>query len=119
MKFQIGQGILAKIPFRDGHIPSYPRPYLIVDSSDSYIQVLNISSVAGKEHKLMFSTNMRIEKYNPPFLKDSFVKLDSLVQVLLIDCTKYNIKILHNSDRLERQNFKRLLKNTANIFYNN
>ena len=86
MRFQEGQGILGRIRFTDGIMPEYDRTYLIVTVTDSYIEVLNVSSVRGKERKLAFSTNERLRVYNPPFLKPSFVKLDSLTKVDLVDC---------------------------------
>lgn len=81
MQFIEGQGILAKIPYKDGPVPEYPRTYLVVEVSNEYIKVLNVSSIKGKERKLAFSTNERLQIYNPPFVKPSFVKLDSLTQV--------------------------------------
>ena len=75
----VGQGLLGKIKFKDGTFPQYDRPYLVVYVDNSKIGLLNVSSVAGKEHKLAFRSNHLIQKYNPPFIKSSFVKLDSLV----------------------------------------
>lgn len=99
--FQAGQGILGTIPFRDGNRPSSPRTYLIVEVTSTHISVLNVSSVAGKEHKLLFPTNRQIIKYNPPFLKDSFVKLDSLVTISVSDCATYRIHTLHGGACLD------------------
>ena len=79
--FRVGQGLLGRVAFRDGGIPEYDRPYLIVYVSDTEIGLLNVSSVAGKESKLLYPTNRNIVKYNPPFRKSSFVKLDSLTYI--------------------------------------
>lgn len=40
--------------------------------------MLNISSVNGKEHKLIRDSNELLLQYNPPFRVPSFVKLDAL-----------------------------------------
>ena len=75
--YKVGQAILGKIDFLDGQIPKYYRPYLIVKIFENEIGIINVSSIQGKEHKLLFSTNKELIKYNPPFDKPSFVKLDS------------------------------------------
>lgn len=79
--YQVGQGILGRIKFRDGEMPQYDRPYLIVQVNNNSIGVLNVSSVKGKEDKAIFNTNYVISNFNPPFIKPSFVKLDSLTIV--------------------------------------
>lgn len=94
----VGQGLLGKVKFTDGQMPSYPRTYLVISISSTQIGLLNVSSTAGKEHKLLYSTNRRLVHYNPPFLKDSFVKLDSLVYVAASEID--NFKILHNGECL-------------------
>jgi hypothetical protein len=99
--FEVGQGILGKLKFVDGTIPDKNRTYIIVDVSEDgqKIKVLNVSSVKGKEHKLAFPYNLRINRYNPPFLKDSFVKLDSLTEVDSSDFS--SIIILNNGNKLD------------------
>lgn len=81
MSFVVGQGILGKIRFKDGAFPAYDRTYLIVTAETNYIEVLNVSSIKGKERKLAFPTNERLRLYNPPFVMPSFVKLDSLTSI--------------------------------------
>lgn len=54
---------------------------LVVTARRDYIEVLNVSSIRGKERKLAFPTNERLRIYNPPFVMPSFVKLDSLTRV--------------------------------------
>lgn len=81
MGFIVGQGILGRIPFKDGEIPAYDRTYLIVTVETDYIEVLKVSSIRGKERKLAFRTNEPLRIYCPPFVKPSFVKLDSLTRV--------------------------------------
>ena len=110
MNFVVGQGILGKIRFKDGAFPAYDRTYLIVAVTENYIEVLNISSIKGKERKLAFSTNERLRLYNPPFLMSSFVKLDSLTRVDKDDWK--NFQILNSGrvlDEAELLRIKRLL----------
>ena len=47
--FVEGQGILGKIRFVDGELPEYNRTYLIINVTSEYIEVLNVSSIRGKE----------------------------------------------------------------------
>ena len=96
----LGQGIYGKARFVDGQYPAYDRPYLVVSVSPERIGILNVSSTAGKDHKLLFPTNRAILNYNPPFRKESFVKLDSLVYISTSDIC--NFRILHNGECLEK-----------------
>lgn len=95
-----GQGILGKIQFPDGTFPQYDRPYLVTKvHGDGSFDVINVSSVLGKAHKLLFPTNYPLITYNPPFKKASFVKIDSLVQNLKTsDITGF--KVLDNGKQL-------------------
>lgn len=79
--FTVGQAFLGRIRFPDGGVPQYDRPYLVVGVEGQYIEILTVSSVAGKEWKLTLPTNKEISNYDPPFPKRSFVKLDSLQRV--------------------------------------
>lgn len=101
-----GQGVLGKIRFVDGKYPAYDRTYLIVAVEKEYIEVLNVSSIRGKERKLAFPSNERLLLYNPPFLKPSFVKLDSLTKVDKSDWK--NLKTLHAGKPLDQTELKRI-----------
>ena len=94
MNFIEGHGILGRIRFVDGTMPDYDRTYLVVTVANDYIEVLNVSSIRGKERKLAFPTNERLRSYNPPFVMPSFVKLDSLTKVFKSDWE--NLQILNN-----------------------
>lgn len=109
MTFHQGQGILGKIRFIDGKLPNYNRTYLIVEVYCDYIEVLNVSSTQGKEHKLLFKANRKIINYYPPFAKPSFVKLDSLVQVPLKDCQ--NLIILAKGQTLDKNELQDIIEN--------
>ena len=80
---RVGQIILAKLKYKDGKGRLKKRPYLVVRVDGNEIDVLTVSSVEGKEHKLGFKSNYRLRNYNPPFIKDSFVKLDSIQKINL------------------------------------
>ena len=106
MNFIEGQGILGKVRFVDGEMPQYDRTYLVVNVDTDYIEEVNVSSIRGKERKLAISTNERLRVYNPPFVKPSFVKLDSLTK---IDRTDWgNIHLLSNGRTLDAGELTRI-----------
>ena len=107
MNFAAGQGILGRLPFANGSMPEYDRPYLVVSANDEYIEVLIISSIKGKERKLLFPSNERLKVYDPPFDKPSFVKLDSLMRVAKAGWTE--LKILRSGEPLNKTEFLRIL----------
>jgi len=78
-----GQGVLLRIStFGDGGSCDKPRTFLVIEIDDECqkIKLLNVSSVQGKERKLLYDSNIEIHKYNPPFLRPSYVKLDALYE---------------------------------------
>jgi len=81
MSLQPGQALLIKGFFANGSECSYPRPFLIIESSASVIRCLNVSSIKGKAAKLSYPSNKNISNYNPPFMYPSFVKLDELYEI--------------------------------------
>lgn len=106
MNFIEGHGILGKIQFKDGLMPLYDRTYLVVTVASDYIEVLNVSSIKGKERKLAYVTNERIKNYKPPFMLPSFVKLDSLTKVPQSDWG--GLKILFNGQTLDSKELARI-----------
>lgn len=72
-----GQGILLKLDYADGGLADKARTFLIISINEGKVNLLNISSIQGKLHKLMYPANKKILKYKPPFIKPSFVKLDA------------------------------------------
>lgn len=106
MNFVEGQGVLGKIRFVDGEFPAYDRTYLIVTVEQDYIEVLNVSSIKGKERKLAFPSNERLRVYNPPFVMPSFVKLDSLTRVESSDWK--NLQILNSGRTLDATELARI-----------
>lgn len=106
MSFIEGQGVLGKIRFVDGEFPAYDRTYLVVTTEPNYIEVLNVSSIRGKERKLAFPTNERLRSYNPPFMMPSFVKLDSLTRVESSDWS--NLQVLNSGRTLDETELARI-----------
>ena len=106
MSFIVGQGVLGKIRFVDGEFPTYDRTYLVVTAEADYIEVLNVSSIKGKERKLAFPTNERLRSYNPPFMMPSFVKLDSLTRVESADWD--NLHVLNAGRTLDKAELVRI-----------
>jgi len=106
MIFMEGQGILGKIRFLDGEFPAYDRTYLVITAKTDYIEVLNVSSIRGKERKLAFPTNERLISYNPPFVMPSFVKLDSLTRVDSSDWGK--LQVLNSGRTLDGAELARI-----------
>lgn len=108
MNFMEGQGVLGKIRFTDGEMPVYDRTYLVVLVEEEYIEILNVSSIKGKERKLAFSSNERLRVFNPPFLKPSFVKLDSLTRVSKVACQ--DLIVLNEGRTLDGDELARIKK---------
>jgi len=105
LNFKIGQGVLAKIKYKDGFGTPKNRPYLIVgiDYEGCKIKILNVSTVQGKETKLVrYKTNIKLIKYNPPFIRESFVKIDSSQNVDFGQAEKFRLlcdgKVLAKSE---------------------
>ena len=108
MSFMVGQGVLGKIRFVDGEFPAYDRTYLVITAETDYIEVLNVSSIKGKERKLAFPTNERLHSYNPSFMRPSFVKLDSLTRVERANWGE--LKVLHSGETLDGSELARIKK---------
>lgn len=89
--FIVGQAFWGRIHFPDGEYPAYERPYLVVGIDGEYIEILMVSSVTGKEWKLTLPTNREIFRYNPPFPRRTFVKLDSLQRVHISELSTVRI----------------------------
>ncbi|QWU14455.1 hypothetical protein [Paenibacillus sophorae] len=80
MDIQCGNGLWLKCFFANGNECGYPRPFLVISCNETTgtIQLLNVSSVLGKERKLLMDSNLQIMRHNPPFPDASFVKLDEV-----------------------------------------
>lgn len=102
--YKVGQCIKGCIPFEDGVQSLYDRPYVIIktDPLHQMLHILNISSSAGKEHKLLRSSNILLKKSIPPLRKSSFVKIDSCQQISFADARSFRLmsdgQLLHQED---------------------
>lgn len=106
--FVAGQAFWGKIRFPDGTFPAYDRPYLVVGIDGDYIEILTVSSVAGKEWKLTLPSNKEIFNYNPPFPRRTFVKLDSLQKVHITNLS--NVNIAKNGKTLDAVELSEIIK---------
>ena len=111
MIFKAGQGLFGKIKFVDGTSPAYDRAYLIVSVSQNCISTLNVSSLAGKEHKLLYSTNKEIKNHCPPFIKRTFVKLDSLTYISVNEAT--SMRLMSNGQVLDTNELEAIISMIA------
>jgi hypothetical protein len=108
MPFLVGQGLYGKIKFADGALPAYDRMYLIVSVTSDEIGTINVSSLAGKEYKLLrFPHNKEIVRHNPPFPKRSFAKLDSLTHIPISDAQK--MRVLAHGQTLDSTELRSIL----------
>lgn len=106
--FVTGQAFWGRIRFPDGEFPKYDRPYLVVGVNGEYIKILTASSVEGKEWKLTLPTNREISKYDPPFPKRTFVKLDSLQEIHIADFS--NIRIAREGKTLDELELSEIIR---------
>ena len=102
MTYKEGQALWGQVSFSNGQAPAYNRPYLIVTVLTDKIGIVDISTVQGKEKKLLYKTNYHISQYNPPLFKDSFAKLDSYRLIPLYTANRLKVmdggKTLNQSD---------------------
>jgi len=113
--FQVGHVIKVKMPFLDGIQSQYPRPYLIIRADADTVDILNISSTSGKEHKLLYPTNIAILRYNPPLNVPSFVKLDSMQTVKISDLHSWGVKLYGNGQPLNQEDTERILHRQSTL----
>lgn len=88
-----------------GEIGNKSRYMLVVEynKKDDVVKMINVSSLKGKEHKLLFSSNIEINNY-PPLPVPSFEKIDTLYIIdYFKDLDKY---IAFKGQVLEKIQFK-------------
>ena len=82
---EVGQVLSLKIRFNNkGDIAKVPHPYIIASVTDDYVEILQIDSLKGKEHKALFASNKVIFYDNPQETvidKDSYVQLDNRLTI--------------------------------------
>lgn len=101
MQIVPGKGLLLRIPYADGEPADKQRPFLVINVQNRFIEMLNVSSVKGKERELLWPSNKLIMKYYPPFCAPSFVKLDSLYEIELFE--ELNYLVLEGGKLLDQQ----------------
>lgn len=78
-----GDILYCKIPFKNGSITPYPRFYVVVEVTDTIFKCLNMSSIRGKERKLLYPSNKEIFNCIPPMRKRTMIKLDEEYEIEL------------------------------------
>lgn len=111
----IGEAYLGKVSFVDGFKPLYSRPYLVIEVLPSGVYILNVSSSKGKESKLLLATNYELKQYNPPFIKPSFVKLDSKKFISFEELQ--TLKLLSNGKKLNSSDLSNILRKTKSFSF--
>ena len=75
-----GQILNFNPPKLDGNFISDKRRYMVITNHNEKLEMINISSLKGKERKLMFPGNIKL--YNrKPFLAPSFAKVDTIYKM--------------------------------------
>lgn len=126
---KIEEGHLLKFipPILDGMSAGNKKRYMLVINSDdenNTIEMINVSSIKGKEHKLLYDSNIEIKNYNP-LPVPTFAKLDTLYTIDnfsdLSNCISFNGNKIDNSEianiKLERYKYIRNSNSTNVINY--
>lgn len=101
-----GQILNFNPPKLDGNVVSDKRRYMVITNDNEKLEMINISSLKGKERKLMFSGNVKL--YNrEPFLAPSFARVDTVYK------TEYFPKleefISFGGEKLNKEDFNNIL----------
>lgn len=126
---KIEEGHLLKFipPILDGMSAGNKKRYMLVincDDENNIIEMINVSSVKGKEHKLLYDSNIEIKNYNP-LPVPTFAKLDTLYTIDnfsdLSNCISFNGTKIDNSEianiKLERYKYIKNSNSTNVINY--
>ncbi len=84
--------------------------YMLVTKNDvtnNKIEMINVSSIKGKEHKLIYNSNIIINNYSP-LPKPSFAKLDTMY--LLDNFETLNKYIAFEGKKLSGKEFLDIIK---------
>lgn len=86
-RLEVGQVLSLKIRFNNsGEISTVKHPYLIVDINDSLnvVEIAQLDSLTGKEHKAAFRSNKVIFNRDPVETvidKDSYIQMDNIIRI--------------------------------------
>lgn len=117
-----GQILNFNPPKLDGNFVSDKRRYMVITNDNERLEMINISSLKGKERKLMFLGNIKL--YNrEPFLAPSFAKVDTTYKIEyfpeLEEFISFGGKKLNKEDfnniLLEREEYITITKNINEI----
>ncbi|ENH96737.1 hypothetical protein J416_09574 [Gracilibacillus halophilus YIM-C55.5] len=102
--------LLLQLPFADGGLPTYSRPFLVIKKDNGYLNLLNVSSVFKKEKKLFYPSNKLIDPahHYPPFRKSSFVKMDIIYRV--VDSVNLENFIMDSGGKLHSEAFDNIIQ---------
>lgn len=127
MKIEEGQLLKFIPPILDGNSYSNKKRYMLVlncEDENNMIEMINVSSIKGKEHKLLYDSNIEIKNYKP-LPVPTFAKLDTLYTIdNFIDLQKFisfnGIKINNleiSNIKLQRYNYIKKCNPTNVINY--
>ena len=93
---------MVKLGYADGGCANYNRPFLIIDIIDGYIYALNVSSLPGKTEKILYDSNIAINRFKPLFKVKSIVKVDAIYIIPIVNglekCLMAKGQMLHDAD---------------------
>lgn len=93
-------------PKLDGDFVSDKRRYMVITDDNEELEMINISSLKGKERKLMFPGNIKL--YNrEPFLAPSFAKIDTIYKIEYFPELEEFISF--GGEKLNEEDFKTIL----------
>ena len=101
-----GQILNFNPPKLDGNFVSDKRRYMVITNDNEELEMINISSLKGKERKLMFPGNIKL--YNrEPFLAPSFAKVDTIYKMEYFP--KLEEFISFGGEKLNEEDFNNIL----------
>lgn len=126
---KIEEGHLLKFipPILAGNFPGDKKRYMLVvnyDDETNTLKMINVSSLKGKEHKLLYDSNIEIKNYFP-LPVPTFAKLDTIYTIDNFDdlqnFVSFNGSKLNDDElsniKLQRYNYIKGSNNTNVINY--
>lgn len=109
---KIGQVLWLKLKFdTESEISSIAHPYLIVKIENEFLRLrlLQFDSLEGREYRAFQRANMIVTAKEPTetvIVKDSFIKLDSIIDVEIFE----ELKLFKRTDELlSRQKLEKVI----------
>ena len=106
----ISEGQLLRFipPKLDGGDIGTKHRYMLVTKNDSInniIEMINVSSIKGKEHKLIYNSNIQINNYYP-LPVPTFAKLDTVYK--LENFEELSRFIYFDGEKINKEEFERI-----------